>query len=79
GGLSDHFAVAAMNAAGEAMMSEAFKAQGLHDAMYLIPVALMLTMVFLLAASRCFSRDAQRMREGMVADSEAVEGRAVQA
>lgn len=27
-------------------MGEAFKAQGLHDAMYLIPVALLLTLVF---------------------------------
>ncbi|SDQ45945.1 MFS transporter [Pseudomonas sp. B21-012] len=70
GALSDHFAVAAMQAAGAVQMSEAFKAEGLHGAMYLIPVALMLTLVFLLLASRCFSRDAQRMREGMVADSE---------
>ncbi|PAV71538.1 hypothetical protein WR25_08947 [Diploscapter pachys] len=56
-----------------------FGAQGLHDAMYLIPVALLLTMVFLLAASRCFSRDAQRMREGMVLDGAAVAGQAAQA
>jgi len=79
GGLSDHFAVAAMDAAGETVMNEAFKAEGLHDAMYLIPVALMLTMVFLLAASRCFSRDAQRMREGMAADCEIEVGKAAQA
>jgi len=79
GGLSDHFAVAAMIAAGEVVMSEAFKAEGLHDAMYLIPVALMLTMVFLLAASRCFSRDAQRMREGMLADSEEEVGQVAEA
>ncbi|MHC6226328.1 spinster family MFS transporter [Pseudomonas sp. X10] len=79
GMLSDHFAVAAMQAAGEAQMSEAFKAEGLHDAMYLIPMALMLTLVFLLLASRCFSRDAQRMREGMVADSEVVAGKIAEA
>ena len=48
-------------------MTEAFKAVGLHDAMYLIPVALFLTMVFLFLASRCFVRDAQRMKEGLVA------------
>ncbi|MNF43410.1 Hexuronate transporter [compost metagenome] len=64
--LSDHFARAAMREAGTGQMTEAFKAVGLHDAMYLIPVALMLTLVFLLQASRCFSKDAQRMREGMV-------------
>ncbi|PWB36088.1 MFS transporter [Pseudomonas sp. SDI] len=70
--LSDHFAQAAMLAAGEGQMTEAFKAIGLHDAMYLIPVALALTLVFLLLASRCFSRDAQRMKEGLVEDSVAV-------
>ncbi|MGF6594245.1 spinster family MFS transporter [Pseudomonas sp. 2835] len=79
GALSDHFAVAAMQAAGAVQMSEAFKAEGLHGAMYLIPVALMLTLVFLLLASRCFSRDAQRMREGMVADSEEAAGKLAQA
>ncbi|MNN94129.1 hypothetical protein D3C81_2127040 [compost metagenome] len=46
-------------------MSEAFKAVGLHDAMYLIPVALLLTMVFLVLAARCFVRDAKRMKEGL--------------
>ncbi|NBA94622.1 MFS transporter [Pseudomonas sp. R5(2019)] len=70
--LSDHFAQAAMIEAGAGQMSEAFKAVGLHDAMYLIPVALMLTLVFLLQASRCFSRDAQRMREGMEAEGAGV-------
>ncbi|ROL78396.1 MFS transporter [Pseudomonas vranovensis] len=79
GALSDHFAVAAMQAAGAVQMSEAFKAEGLHGAMYLIPVALMLTLVFLLLASRCFSRDAQRMREGMVADSQEAAGKLAQA
>ncbi|WP_166358838.1 spinster family MFS transporter [Pseudomonas akapageensis] len=66
--LSDHFAQTAMLEAGAGQMTEAFKAVGLHDAMYLIPVALLLTLVFLLQASRCFSQDAQRMREGMVVD-----------
>lgn len=63
--LSDHFAQAAMLAAGASEMSEAFKAVGLHDAMYLIPVALFLTMLALVQASRCFVADATRMREGM--------------
>jgi MFS family permease len=67
GGLSDHFAHTAMLAAGAEQMTEAFKAVGLHDAMYLIPVALFLTMVFLFLAARCFVRDAQRMKEGLVA------------
>tara|TARA_R100001244_G_scaffold259_24_gene597 strand:- start:15974 stop:17311 length:1338 start_codon:yes stop_codon:yes gene_type:complete len=67
--LSDHFAQAAMLAAGASEMSEAFKAVGLHDAMYLIPAALLLTMLALVQASRCFAADARRMRVGM---SEAV-------
>ena len=67
GALSDHFAHTAMVAAGAQQMTEAFKAVGLHDAMYLIPVALLLTMVFLFLAARCFVRDAQRMKEGLVA------------
>src|SRR5450830_1800915 len=70
--LSDHFAHAAMLAAGAEQMSEAFKAVGLHDAMYLIPGALLLTLAFLFQAARCFSKDAQRMREGMVADAPGV-------
>jgi hypothetical protein len=70
GGLSDHFAHTAMAAAGTEQMTEAFKAVGLHDAMYLIPVALFFTMVFLFLASRCFVRDSKRMKEGLVAVGE---------
>ncbi|MGP0172763.1 spinster family MFS transporter [Pseudomonas sp. NCHU5208] len=65
GGLSDHYARTAMQAAGASEMSEAFKAAGLHDAMLLIPVALFLTLLALLQAARSFQHDAQRMREGM--------------
>jgi len=64
--LSDRFARQAMDEAGAEQMSEAFKAVGLHDAMFAIPVALVLTLVFLVLAARSFKRDAQRMREGMV-------------
>ena len=67
GGLSDHFAHSAMYAAGAEQMTEAYKAVGLHDAMYLIPVALFLTMLFLFQASRCFVRDAKKMKEGLSA------------
>jgi len=56
-----------MYAAGAEQMTEAYKAVGLHDAMYLIPVALFLTMLFLFQASRTFVRDATRMKEGLVA------------
>lgn len=67
GWLSDHYAQAAMHAAGASEMTETFKAVGLHDAMVLIPVALFLTLLALLQAARCFQHDALRMREGMAA------------
>lgn len=63
GGLSDHYAQAAMIASGATEMSEAFKAVGLHSAMYLIPVALLLTAIFILLASRHFVRDAKNMQQ----------------
>jgi MFS family permease len=65
GGLSDYFAHSAMYAAGAQQMTEAYKAVGLHDAMYLIPVALFLTMLFLFQASRSFVRDSKRMKDGL--------------
>jgi len=77
--LSDHFAEAAMLAAGAGAMSEAFRAIGLHDAMYLIPATLLMTMVFLLMASRSFSRDAARMTAGMAAREAEATGQAVPA
>lgn len=63
--LSDHFANAAMLAANATQMTEAFKAVGLHDAMYLIPISLLLTMGLLLQASRVFQHDAKQMTQGM--------------
>lgn len=65
GMLSDHYSQAAMLAAGASEMNETFKAVGLHSAMLLIPVALLLTMVALLQASRCFVADAAKMQQGM--------------
>ncbi|AYC33805.1 MFS transporter [Pseudomonas cavernae] len=67
GSLSDYFAHAAMAAEGVAVLSEAHKAVGLHGAMYLIPLALFLTMLALVQAARCFSRDAAAMRAGLAA------------
>lgn len=63
GGLSDYFAQQAMLAAGAAEISEAFRAIGLHNALYLVPVAMGLTGVFLLIATRTFRRDAQNMAQ----------------
>ncbi len=61
--LSDHYAEAARLAAGAIEMSEVFKAQGLHDAMLLIPAALFLTGLALVQASRCFVADSRKMQE----------------
>jgi MFS family permease len=75
--LSDHFAHGAMQAAGAQQMTEAFKAVGLHDAMYLIPVALFFTLLFLFQAARSFSQDAERMRTGMSLEEPAAVAAAV--
>ncbi|HBC00835.1 MAG TPA: MFS transporter, partial [Pseudomonas sp.] len=71
--LSDHFAEGAMLAAGASEMAEAFRAEGLHGAMYLIPASLLLTMLFLFQASRTFCADAKRMTAGMTADAPGAE------
>lgn len=71
--LSDHFAESARIAAGAAEMSEAFKAKGLHDAMLLIPVALLLAMAAMVVASRSFVADSRKMEAGMVSDAERAE------
>lgn len=65
GVLSDHYSQAAMLAAGASEMNESFKAVGLHNAMFLIPVALFMTMLALVQASRCFVSDAAHMQRGM--------------
>ncbi|MBD2839272.1 MFS transporter [Pseudomonas sp. JM0905a] len=65
--LSDHYSQVAMLAAGAGEMNETFKAVGLHNAMYLVPAALTLTMLALFQAARCFVRDAANMRQGLAA------------
>jgi MFS family permease len=55
--LSDHFAHQAMIAAGATTMTEAFKATGLHSAMYAIPVLAVLASAVLFAASRTVEND----------------------
>jgi MFS family permease len=60
GMLSDHFARQAMVAAGETHMTEAFKAIGLHNAMYLIPVLAVLAALVLFAAATTVEKDMRR-------------------
>ncbi|TGL64293.1 spinster family MFS transporter [Leptospira sarikeiensis] len=63
GSLSDYLTRTAMIQAGATEMSEQFKAIGLHDSLYLIPVTVLLTSVFVFLASRSFSIDANRMKQ----------------
>jgi MFS family permease len=64
GALSDHFAHEAMVQAGATSMTEAFKATGLHNAMYVIPIFAVLAAAVLFAASRTVERDIRRQEEG---------------
>jgi predicted MFS family arabinose efflux permease len=62
GMLSDHFARRAMAGAGAGAMTEAYKAIGLHDAMYIIPLLAVLASVVLFAASRTVESDIRRQQ-----------------
>ncbi len=57
GMLSDHFSRRAMTQAGETAMSEVFRAVGLHDAFFVVPVLLFTLSLVLYAASRTVERD----------------------
>src|SRR5258708_2657486 len=57
GFLSDHFAHKAMTDAGATVMTEAFKATGLHNAMYIIPILSLAAAAVLFAASRTMDKD----------------------
>ena len=63
GALSDRVALKAMQAAGAAAMTESFRATGLHAAMYVIPVVLLVTSLVLFAAARTVGGDMERMQE----------------
>ena len=63
GMLSDHFAHQAMVAAGSTTMSEAFKASGLHSAMYVIPILAVVASLVLFAAAFTIEKDIGRQRE----------------
>lgn len=62
GMLSDHFARAAMHDAGAGAMTEAFKAVGLHHAMYAIPVLAVMASLVLFAASRTVEADIRKQQ-----------------
>lgn len=62
GALSDSLARAAMRETGATVLTDELRAIGLHDAMYLVPVTLLLTGVFVFLASRSFVADARAMQ-----------------
>ncbi|TGK01062.1 MFS transporter [Leptospira semungkisensis] len=66
GWFSDYLTHSAMLQAGTSEMSEQFKAIGLHDSLYLIPITVFLTSIFVFLASKSFSSDAAKMKQDMV-------------
>jgi MFS family permease len=60
--LSDHFAHKAMTDAGATSMTEAFKAIGLHNAMYAIPILALMAALVLFAASRTMEKDVRKQQ-----------------
>jgi MFS family permease len=60
--LSDHFARKAMADAGASSMTEAFKAIGLHNAMYAIPILALAAAAVLFAASSTMEKDVRKQQ-----------------
>jgi MFS family permease len=60
GALSDYFARKAMTDAGASTMTEAFKATGLHNAMYAIPILALAAAFVLFMASRTMDKDVRK-------------------
>ena len=60
--LSDYFARKAMTASGATIMTESFKAMGLHHAMYIIPLLAFVLAAVLFAATRTVGTDMTRSR-----------------
>ncbi len=63
GMLSDYSAKSAMIKAGASAMTEAFKAEGLHNAFFVVPIVSMVLAAVLFAASRTVTKDMQRLKE----------------
>jgi MFS family permease len=62
GALSDYFAHQAMLTAGASEMAAAFRAAGLHSAMYVIPVLMLLCAGSLFGAATTIRGDMEKMR-----------------
>jgi MFS family permease len=71
GTLSDRMAHAAMVAAGASEMTTAFRATGLHTAMYVMPVLVLLCSASLFVAARTVAKDMRRVQVGVVGQASA--------
>ena len=65
GMLSDHYARQAMEAAGATAMAEAFKAEGLHNAFYVVPLVSLILAGVLYAGSRTVAKDMEKLQRWM--------------
>lgn len=65
GNLSDYFARQAMKEAGAAQMAEAFRATGLHNAFYIVPVVSLILAFVLFAGARTVAKDMERLQAWM--------------
>jgi hypothetical protein len=63
--LSDRLAARAAAAAGSPVVTEVFRAQGLHQAMYVVPVLGLALAVVLFAAARAAVRDRRALTSWM--------------
>lgn len=76
GKLSDYYAGRAMAAAGARLMTESFRAAGLHSAMYVLPTCSLILFGVLLAASRTVAADMHDLQSWMNSPSAQVSARA---
>jgi len=65
GMLSDHYARKAMTAAGATAMAEAFRAEGLHSAFYVVPLVSLILAGVLYAGSRTVAKDMEKLQRWM--------------
>ncbi|MFN0121620.1 MAG: spinster family MFS transporter [Blastocatellia bacterium] len=59
---SDYYARRAMTRAGGSTMTEAFRAEGLHDAFYIVPLVSLTLAVVLFLGSRTITKDMRKMK-----------------
>src|SRR6185369_12862145 len=65
GMLSDKYARKAMTAAGASTMAEAFRAEGLHSAFYVVPIVSFILAVVLYVGSLTIGKDMEKLQRWM--------------